>query len=269
MVELENIVEKINRLPNSFCIIGDYGSGKHKLLNCIFKKFFQSTNSNLIDITETLSDELVTNIILNPIKNLYYVDINKTRNISPLLKLLEEPVSSCYVGLLVRNESSLINTISNRVIKYTIPSLSIEELKSINNNIKDEYFNTILVTKGDIERINTDNIDLDKIEKLVNTIIEKLYLASYQNTLTIADKLNYKDTYDKLDLLFFLRYLKYRYSKEYLDKLLNQYLGAEKLVTTTLNNLFYSTLLLDKKTSILNMLTKLWKLFHDIEELKK
>lgn len=264
---MENIVNNITKLPHSFAIEGRVGAGKHLLADKINNKFF---NVPYLDITEILNEETISNIYTYPQKRLYLIDISKInqKEQNKLLKFLEEPYENSYICLLTPNKYNLISTIRNRVIIYKINKYNKQELIDFayKNNIEidNKYFNTIIFTPGDILKLNFNNIDIIKIEELCSKIIGKIKDASFPNTLSIIDKLNFKDEYDKIDLDFFLRDLYYQYTNKYIETKDNLYQECLFIISITVNN-FNMNNKIDKKKIISNMLIDLWRKNHEIK----
>ena len=262
MVGLESTINIINNytldtLPHSILLNGKEGSGKHVLSDYISDKF----NLNLLDITDDLSEDLINNIYRNSSPRLYQIDLRKIaeKDQNILLKLLEEPSSNTFIILLTNSLFSVLQTIQNRCFIIKIENYTKEQLKCFseekNIQINDKYFGSVIQTPGDIIKVDSLNIQLDVIEELVDKLINKLDIASYANTLTIVDKLNFKDEYDKIDVDFFLRLL-------YINSVIGYCTGDVKLypfvqiVRSTINKLSDSRI--NRKLLISHMLSELW-----------
>ena len=133
-----------------------------------------------------------------------------------------------------------------------------------NVEVDGKYFNTIIFTPGDILKVVANNVDTTKIEELCSKIIDKIKDASFPNALSIIDKLNFKDEYDKLDLDFFLRDLYYQYTNKYIEARDNLYQECLFIVFNTINN-FNINNKVDKKKLTTNMLIDLWRKNHEVE----
>lgn len=259
--KLLETIDSLNKLPHSFSLIGDEGSGKHLLVEYINNKFF---NLPYLDITENHEEDTLDNIYRYPQKRLYILDINKItqKEQNKLLKFIEEPFQNIYVCLLTTDKNLFLPTIKNRIISYSLDEYIKEELISFKSLkeivVDDKYILTILKTPGDLLKIKSSNIDLSKIEELCDKIVTKMNKASFPNTLSIIDKLNFKDEYDKLDLEFFLRILTQKYFDKYIDSLDdNAYTYFIRVVDTKKKLLQDSRL--DKKKIITSLLIDLWK----------
>ena len=260
----KKLIEKIdsmNVLPHSFSLIGNVGSGKHLIVDYINNKFF---NLTCFDITEHHEEEDLDNIYRYPQKRLYILDINKItqKEQNKLLKFIEEPFENIYVCLLATDKNLLLPTIKNRIISYSLDEYTKEELicfKSLKEiDVDDKYILTILKTPGDLLKIKSNNVDLSKIEDLCDKIVNKVNKASFPNTLSIIDKLNFKDEYDKFDLDFFLRVLTQKYFDKYIDKLEDDSYNYLIKVVETKKKITQDSRL-DKKKLITSLLIDIWK----------
>ena len=248
----------LDTLPRSIIIVGKEGSGKHVLTNYVSNKF------NLVqkDISEELSEEMVDNIYRSTSLGLYLIDLRKITNNDQnvILKLFEEPPTNAFIVLLANNTSSILPTVLNRGKIFTLANYTTEELSSFakykNIDINPIYFGNVIETPGDILKIYSNNIDLKSIEDLVDKIINKLNLASYPNTLSILDKLNYSDEYDKIDVDFFLKLLEFKSIYSYINDHNEDALNIFNITTADIKKL--NDTRLNKKLLVTNLLTKLW-----------
>lgn len=248
----------VDTLPRSIIIIGKEGSGKHTLSKYLADKF----KIPLLDITENITEELVSNIYRDSLLKAYIIDlsfvVDKDQN--RLLKLFEEPPSNAFIFLLATNTLNVIPTLLNRGFVLNIEPYKVIELQEFAEsnkiNINQKYLGNIIETPGDILKVDSLNIKIDTIKELTDKILNKLTQASYPNTLTIIDKLNFKDEYDKIDVNFFLKML-------YLESANSYLMGLNKsdiifdIVSDTIRKLVDSRL--NKKVLITHMLTLMWK----------
>lgn len=262
IVGLDYLLEKIDgytldTLPHSMILVGKAGAGKHVVSEYIGSKF----NLNILDITEELSEELIYNIYRNPLPRLYLVDLrkitDKEQNI--LLKLFEEPSDNAFVILLANNQFNILPTILNRGMIFTIINYSKKDLEDFcnANNLKIDlkYIGDVLETPGDLLKVDSLNVNMEDITVLVDKIIHKLNIASYANTMTIINKLNFKDEYDKIDVDFFLRLLYNNSVKEYLNGDV-QVLKLINIISENIKKLKDNRL--NKKLLVSHMLSQMW-----------
>lgn len=270
IVGLRKILGEINSLkslPNSFCLVGSEGSGKHTLTKYINNKFF---NVDYLDITDTLNEETIDSIYRYPQKRLYIIDISKIteKDQNKLLKFLEEPFANIYICLLTNSEWSLLSTIRNRVCIFRLDCYTFEELGTVAKNndidIDSSYYGKCIFTPGDILKVKTNNIDLKAIDELTDKIVDKLSVASFPNTLSIIDKLNFKDEYDKLDVDFVLSMLYHKYTWKYINRYSEQIVKLAIIVNKYKTHLIIDPRL-DKKKQITSMLIELWENEHGVK----
>lgn len=247
-------------LPHSIIICGERGSGKKLVAAEIAKRL----KASCTDITEDVSEERINNIYRNPSLMLYLIDLNKIveKDQNVLLKIFEEPPANAYFVLITNSIFNVLPTIMNRGFLINIPHYVKEDLVKYATEreieIGDKYFKTIVKTPGDIERIYTLNVNLNEIEALVDKIAGKLVKASFTNTLTIIDKLNFKDEYDKIDVDFFLLALYNKLVENYInDKVELDNLLAKEVNKCVIDFKKFPTL--NKRIRVTELLIKMWK----------
>ena len=245
----------LDTFPHSTLFIGEKGSGKHTIVNYISENIIKLP---IIDISETISYDYIDLIYRNPNPFIYLIDINKMteKEQNILLKFVEEPLKNAYIMLLCDNANLVLNTLYTRCRIFELDSYSKEELEQfISEKENKDLITSILRTPGKI--LNTNLSNISEIYNLCNTIVDKINIANFSNTLSIVDKLNYKDEYNKFDLDIFFDTLVYTLYNKYLiennKRIFNMYLltidERKKLVDKRLN----------KEVFVQNFLTKLWK----------
>lgn len=255
MIGQTNVINKINQytleqFPHSTLLLGEEGSGKHTLANYIANYF----GLDLIDITENVLEEDVNNYYTTSNPNFLLINLNliTEKEQNKLLKLVEEPPLNCYLILLSNCRNLVLNTLIYRCNIIELEEYSRDELQQFTSIDIDE---NIFKTPGQVINFNFNT--LEATQELADKIINKLQSANYPNTLDIAQKFNYKDEYDKLDLKVFINILLNKLDKAYSatkNKLYKNYYlltidFVKKLVNTRLN----VQLLFE------NYLTKMWK----------
>lgn len=260
MVGQKNLINKlksydIDSFPHSVILLGEEGSGKHLICNYIKDNIVKLP---LLDITENISDEYINMIYRNPNPSIYVVDIEKMteKEQNILLKFIEEPLKTAFIILLCENRNALLNTVYNRCVVFEMDLYTKEELNQFITNDEDrELILSVLRTPGKI--LNTNLSNIRAIYDLCDKMIDKIHIANFSNTLTIKDKINYKDEYNKFDLNIFFDILIYTLYNKYLNesnkKILNMYLitieARKRLIDKRIN----------KEIFVQNFLTKLWK----------
>lgn len=259
----------LDTLPHSVVLLGKRGSGKHSLAAYIA----ECVGLSHLDVTDLIDEEYIFNIYRCPTPYVYVIDLDelgdgdKKQNV--LLKLFEEPSPTAFVILLSNNKTAVLPTLLNRGAVFTIPPYNAGELetfaKESNIDVEKDYLRTILLTPGDIKRFYSDNINAKAAKELIDKIINKMPVASYGNTLTIADKLNYKDEYDKIDLDFFFRCLLFSLFQKYVQQndeiSLKLYYFVDE-VYTKLNK----DSRLNKQITMRNTLSHMWEIVHTAKE---
>lgn len=245
----------IDTFPRSSLLIAEKGMGKHTLVNYINENILKVP---LLDITETISSELIDQIYRNPNPGIYLVNLSdmteKEQNI--MLKFIEEPLNNAFIILLAENQSMVLETVINRCVVFEFENYTKAELKTFISDKDDaELILTAVGSPGKLLTTNTQNIKdiIDMCEKIVS----KLGQANYANTLSIANKINFKDSFDKFDFDIFMNSLSYLMFSNYLktnDKILL------KMYELTRDQ---RKLLIDKRLNreifFNNYITKLWK----------
>ena len=260
MVGQKNLIKVLSRytidtFPRSSLFLGERGSGRHTLVEYLGKDIL---NIPVEDITEKLSEDFISYIYRSVLPFIYIINVDalteKEQNV--MLKLIEEPPVQAFMILICENRNNLLDTIYNRCFVFEMEPYSEEELASfIEEDTDDALVLMALRTPGKI--LNTNLSNLMAVKDLCETIADKIQLANFSNTLTIVNKINYKDEYNKFDLNIFLDLLVFtlfnKYLKENNEKVLNMYLCAinerKKLIDSRLN----------KEVFMQHFLTKLWK----------
>lgn len=261
----------ITTLPHSILLSGETGCGKHTLA----KELAEYFNLDLIDISEVISLDTINEIATKPIPAMYLIDCSvlTDRHQNIILKFLEEPSSYAYLVLLCVNKSMILQTVANRCVNFEFEPYSRETLaRFITPNIVVDPFSTdidgpfstnnesshildVCTTPGQVLSLHSG--DLGKLEELCETIITKMRKANYSNTLSITQKINLKDEFDKFDIQVFfnvllqtlLRLIKEKYSIEYVNMYNFIAKFRKRLKDSRLN----------KELFIENFLTNLWE----------
>jgi hypothetical protein len=237
----------LSTFPHSILLTGDRGSEKDEICEYISDRF----NFPRYEITELISEEYIEEIYSSPTFGLYIIDgtkiTEKEQNI--LLKVYEEPNPYMYLILTCESKYNILETIQTRSYELVMDIYTRDELLPLcKKDIELEL--RLANTPGTVEELN--QVDLPCLKKLCSTILEKINIAAYQNTLTISDKINFKDEYDKYPLWAFIRMLSLVMLEEK-SPLYWYLLDFTKKVEP----------LLDKKRFFENLLTKMWLEVHN------
>lgn len=251
--------------PHSLILLGKEGSGKTEICNYIAEKL----QFNTLDITLELSEDLIFNIYRYTGIRIYIIDTRKIpqKKQNVFLKLFEEPPSNSFVIVIANSKFQLLPTVINRGTVLNMDSYSKEdllELCKINNiGVNEKYLHTLLKTPGDVLKLYSNNVNVEDLNKLCELVVNKLKIASLPNTLTIIDKINFKDEYDKMDLKFLLLFLYEKYINTYTENKDTMFLKCGRLVNETIKKLSVDKRL-NKKVQMTELLIKLWKLNREI-----
>lgn len=253
---LDNISKlNIDTFPRSTLLIAKRGMGKHTLVNYIKDNILKLP---LLDITENLSSDFIDKIYRNPNPYIYIINLSditeKNQNI--MLKLIEEPLNNSFIILLAENQHFVLDTIISRCVLFEFDNYSKEELKTFVTDADNvDLILSILESPGKILETNTQNIKdiIDTCEKIVT----KLGQAHYANALSISNKINFKDSYDKFDFEVFLSSLTTQLFSAFLKTNNHKILKMYEILRDQ------KKLLIDKRLNkeifFNNLITKLWK----------
>lgn len=204
----EKITSFINKctldtLPRTLMFIGQKGSGKHLIATYISEKF----NLTLLDITDKLDYDTIEEINNRTEPYLYLIQINKVsvKEQNTILKFLEEPLKNSFIVLIAEHTLSILPTILNRCNCWTLQEYTKDFLSQFSDNID---LIKIANTPGQI--IELTHAPFNDMVELANKIITKIELASVPNTLTLSNKIAFKNEKDKFNLDLFMLVLSYR-----------------------------------------------------------
>lgn len=254
----EKILKKIDSyslstLPHNICLFGQEGSGRHTLVKYMSDKFCVP----VVTVTKDVEYEDIVDYQRSVNNKIYLVNLNEMNEKAQnkLLKFIEEPSSHVYVVLIARSEIGVIDTILNRCMKFKLDKYSKDELKQI-RRFEDDRLYEVCQTPGQLS--NTDTKNFNELLKLCETIVTKIDKAPYSNTLSIAQKINYKEEYDKFDFNLFLNALEYvafnafKETSSELSYKVYSITNRYKSKLLTINNTPI------KENYIMNLLTTLW-----------
>lgn len=247
----------LDNFPHSVVLQGERGSGKHLVSSYISKEIL---GIPLIDITDKISFETINNIYRNPSPTIYLINVDDLveKDQNSLLKFIEEPLKTIFIILLCEDASSLLLTVYNRCVVFEMESYLQDELEGfISDDVTDkDLVLKVVKTPGKLKQLNVTNIS--NLVDLCDKIVNKIEFASYSNTLSIADKINYKDNYDKFDIDVFFDTLILKLRNKYIEDNNRKYFDMYVLTSDYRKRLIDKRL--NKELFMQNYLTNLWKL---------
>lgn len=264
MIGQEKLINTLNKYqtladwPKTVLFLGDEGCGKHTLISEFLAPKFNLVDS-IVEVTTAATAEDLIEYQQYPKDRIYLININnfleKSQNM--LLKFIEEPSAHAYIILLAESEIGILSTILNRCKKFKFEAYTVNQLKQIKADYEDFVY-TINSTPGQLLRVDLKILLATK--ETCEKIVEKIQLASYSNTMSIATKINYKEEYDKLDFTLFLKTLLYVSFDNYIK---TKSINSFKIYCFTakfIQKLVIKTIA--KEAFILNFLSKLYKEIH-------
>ena len=238
----EKICNKIDSLtldafPRSLMLVGPRGAGKHLIVDYISKKFgFQ-----IIDITDSLTQDYIEELYNRVEPYIYILRANElsVKDENTILKFIEEPLKNSYIILLAETDIGILQTILNRCQIWHLQSYKKDFLRTFLTD-DNEYVLNIARTPGQV--IDLCNNSFDQMLELADKIISKISIASVANTLTLSNKVSFKNEKDKFDCKLFV------------DVLLNRLVEAYyKNNDMKYNNAYMLTSELKKKLAVKNL----------------
>ena len=174
-----------------------------------------------------------------------------------ILKLIEEPLKGSFIVILCDNKSKLIDTVWNRCQVFTFESYSKEDLlKFVDDKVVNkDYILSVANTPGQVQMLQS--YDIESMIDLADKMFDKMSTASFSNTLSIEDKIGFKEEKDKVDIRVFIKVLVNRITTKIKSSDTDMYYKMFNLV----NELSYKSKLanVDLKYLFDSFLSKLWK----------
>lgn len=253
--KLFDYINSLDNLPHSIFLLGDIGAGHEEVCKYISKKF----NLQLINITENITNNTIFEITSNLTPTLYCINMSDVdiREQNIILKLYEEPSKYSHIILNATFNDFILDTIKSRSYTLKFDNYSKEYLKGLIyltfSDLEKKVILDTCTTPGLIDIANHTNIK--ELYDLCCRIILNMKGSNFQNALSIANKINYKDLYDKYDLTLFIKILKY--------SILNSEIRNKKdIYNIVLKNTKNINMINNKQQLIEQMIIKIWKYFN-------
>lgn len=252
----------IEELPHTFMLLGEVGGGKHTLSKEIASKF----NLEYSDISTIIDDELISEIENIKIPTLYVLDIKELKDQNIILKFIEDYKEFVYVCVICDNKNLLLETIANRCVIYEFERYSKEYLSNhityvMASEINKPIMLNICTTPGQLDEVVNEN--LQEVNDLTLKVIHKTQDANFPNLLSLVNKFNYKDYYDKYSVNTFFKLMLFNLLE--LCKKGSDYY-SKYMLTQKYYKMFTNTRLrLNSETLMSQYLIDFWKLARGVK----
>ena len=172
-------------LPHTLMLEGIKGCGKQTLCKYIADKL----HAEFIDLTDSISLEILEQIQLSVSTKVYYIDGQQIslKEQNAILKFLEEPLKTAYIVLCVENKNLLLPTVINRCVNITFDSYPIEVLREFLEG--DEIILKYAQTPGQVKEFIKHKIR--DMEAFATKILKQISVANYSNILKIPTNINF------------------------------------------------------------------------------
>ena len=206
----------LDDFPRSLMLVGAKGGGKHLICKYIADKFGLIT----VDLTDQLDLETIEELYNRVEPYLYIIRVNEisVKEENTILKFLEEPLKNSFIVLIAETDMGILQTILNRCQIWHLQNYTREYLSTFISG-GSEYILEIANTPGQV--IELSKTDFSSMIELADKIIDKISVASITNTLTLSNKVGFKNDPDKPDVKLFVDVLLSRFAsrcKQYNDR---------------------------------------------------
>lgn len=193
----------IYTLPHSIILCGEEGSGRHLLC----QRMAANLGLDLRELTGKINHEFVLDEFVDsqPHMLLFTGDMLQERDQNTILKLIEEPGENIFITILVECLDILLPTVRNRCQVWTLDGYSKDALKSFLTNGDENLILSLATTPGQVLRFQ--ELPLQDMLELATKIADSLDRASLPNTLTITDRLGFKEEKNKFGYKYFSKVL--------------------------------------------------------------
>lgn len=207
MIGQKNLIAKLKSfnlttLPHSILLTGEQGSEQE--LVCQELASFYGLELKVLD---DVSDEIISSIDESHVQRIYLIDstILSENNQNKILKFFEEPSEYAYIVITSSNDNLLLDTIKTRSYCLKMDRYEESDLRPL--CLKDpELTLSLCTTPGQVEAANHQ--DIRKMSDFCFKMSYMLDKMSFFEIVTVSDKINFNDEYDKFDLLLFMKCLK-------------------------------------------------------------
>lgn len=193
----------IYTLPHSIVLCGEEGSGRHLLC----QRIAANLSLDLREIAGKINYDFVLDEFVDsqPHLLIFAGDIIQERDQNAILKLVEEPGENIFIIILTECLDNLIPTLRNRCHIWTLEGYSKDSLRSFVTEGDADLILSLANTPGQV--LKFQELPLQDMVELATKIADSLDRASLPNTLTITDRLGFKDEKGKFEYRVFSKVL--------------------------------------------------------------
>ncbi len=199
-----NLIDNLSldSFPRSLMLVGARGGGKHLICDYIANRF----NFTSVDLTDTLELETIEEIYNRVEPYLYIIRINEisVKEENVILKFLEEPLKNSFIVLIAETDNGILQTILNRCQIWYLQNYTREYLSTFLES-DNEFILEIAQTPGQVKELSS--CSFDGMIELADKIIDKIHTASVSNTLTLSNKIGFKNERGTFDGKLFVEIL--------------------------------------------------------------
>lgn len=187
-------------MPNATLFLGERGCGKHTLAAMLAEQM----QAQLVCIAESVQPEDIVAYQCGVLKTLYYIDLSlfTQKQQNQFLKFIEEPPQVAKIIIGAQSDNFLLPTIANRCVRFKFSPYSVQQLKEI-KSATDETVYKLCTTPGQL--LTADLRGMSDLLVFCERFAQYVPQANFANTLSIANKINYKEEYDKFDFELFFK----------------------------------------------------------------
>jgi replication-associated recombination protein RarA len=203
----EKLCERIDSLtldsfPRTLMLLGEYGSGKHTLVNYIKDKF----NLEIEDISNNLTLEHIDEITHRVSPMIYLINSKDLtiKNENVILKFLEEPLKNALIIVLSETKYNIIPTILNRCQVWELATYEQDFLRSFITDLSVDVSTLLRVANTPGKVIEYQSYPINNMIELAHKIFNNIARANVSNVLTLSRHLAFKNEKDKFDFNLFL-----------------------------------------------------------------
>ena len=232
----EKLCQKIDShtmdtFPRTILLLGEYGSGKHTIVNYIANKF----NLEVEDISDNITLETIDNISQRTFPKIYVITSNKLtiKNENVILKFLEEPLKNAFIVVLSESKYNIIPTILNRCQVWELATYEQDFLRSFISDLSIDVDTLLKVSNTPGKVIEYQSYPINEMIALAQKIFTNIARANVANALTLSRFIAFKNEKDKFDFNLFLDVLLMISKEMYYN---NKVTYEAYMLTNTLNN---------------------------------